>query len=80
MYDIEMVDFELVKIIERMTEQTKERGYPCGSTAENIMIAMVAKRPDWLPGEFSDPLAAIKRVYSGGPQWYHTMLYMHKWG
>lgn len=73
-----MFHIELVEVTDRMTEQAIKRGYPCGSTAEDIIIAMVAKRPDWLPNGLSGPPSAIKRVYSGQPQSYHTILHMQK--
>lgn len=44
-YVVELVNFELVKVIDRMTERVIGRGYSCGSVTENISIAMIAKRP-----------------------------------
>ncbi len=48
-----------------------------GSTTERIVAALINGRADWLPEDYPDPLDAIKRLHRGGPDWWHTMLYVH---
>jgi hypothetical protein len=47
-----------------------------GSTPERIVAALLNGRADWLREIYQDPLEASKRLHSGGPDWWYTMLYV----
>ncbi len=77
MINPELVSVPLLREFIRLARLARREGYPIGSTSESIVAALLNGRADWLPQPYLDPLEAIKRLHAGGPEWWHTMLYVH---
>ena len=77
MFDRKCVSASLAQHFVLLARQARQDGYAKGSTTERIVAALINGRADWLPEDYSDLLDAIKRLHVGGPDWWHTMLYVH---
>lgn len=72
-----LISSSLVREFTRLARLAEKEECTIGSTSERIVAALINGRADWLPKIYRDPLEAIKRLHSGGPDWWHTMLYVH---
>ena len=80
MIDYSKVSMPLAQNFIRLARLADQEGYAVGSTSEQIIAALINGRSDWLPLNYPEPLGAIKRVYAGGADWWHTALYVHGLG
>lgn len=76
MIDSKLVNKSLVPEFVRRARRAADAGEAAGSTSEQIVSALLNGRADWLPYPYTDPLAAIRRLHSGGADWWHTLLYV----
>lgn len=77
MIDPNKISMPLARKFIDLARLAKREGYSIGSTSERIVAAFINDRADWLPPDYPEPLAAIKRLHAGGADWWHTMLYVH---
>ena len=77
MIDPNKISAPLARTFIELARHAEREGYPIGSTSEQIVVALINGRADWLPSSYSEPLDAIKRLHAGGADWWHTALYVH---
>lgn len=78
MIDAGMINSRLAARFIGLARRAAASGYAAGSTSEQIVAALLNGRADWLPESHTSPLKAIRCLYAGGPEWYHTMLAVDK--
>lgn len=77
MIDQTKISRPLVQEFIRLARLAEREGYAIGSTSEQIVAALINGEASWLPPDYPEPLGAIKRLYRGGSDWWHTALYVH---
>ena len=77
MIDPNQVSAPLVRNFIHLARLARQEGHPIGSTSEQIVAALIGDRSDWLRSSYPEPLHAIKRLHTGGADWWHTALYVH---